>query len=1150
MKPELSRQLEIFAEAVKRSGEEERRAYLEAACAGNTGLRQAVESLLAAHQQAGDFLKPEARANSTTLVIITEKPGDRIGRYKLLQQIGEGGCGVVYMAEQEEPVRRRVALKVIKLGMDTRQVVARFEAERQALAMMDHPNIARVLDAGATETGRPYFVMELVRGTRITEFSDQQKLSTRERLELFMLVCSAVQHAHQKGIIHRDLKPSNVLVTIIDGTPVPKVIDFGIAKATNQQSLTDKTLFTAFEQFIGTPAYMSPEQAEMSGVDIDTRSDIYSLGVLLYELLTGQPPFDAAELARSGLDGIRRTLREQEPPKPSTRLNTLAEGDLTTVARARQTEAPKLIHLVRGDLDWVVMKCLEKDRGRRYETANGVVMDLQRHLRNEPISARPPSAAYRFSRLVRRHKLAFAAASAVVLTLLFGLITTQQQAVRARKAEQAARRAAQAERTQGEQARAQRDRAVRAEADAQVKATAASDAWTAARRNAYAAEINVAFQALAEHNLGRARELLNRQRPGAGEADLRGFEWRYLWQLCQGDELATFHDEGAHAAAFSPDGRVFAYASAKITVRDSASLKIVATLDKNATTLSFSPSDKLLASGHGSGVTLWDTATWREVRALPGTTLGCRFSPDGRWLLTGVDGGWRLWDTRTWEPAGDCPDAPPSRWHGRNALAFSPDSQFLVTGAWEVFEIGDHLRVWRLPGMEELPSIQFGGFGGGIPPISAAFSADGKNLIVGHWTGLIIVWEFATRKVVATLKEHTGSVTAVAVAADGSTFATTAADRTINVWDAATFKHLARLRGHVGEVWSGAMSPGGRLVVSGSAEGTTKLWSTDTRHTDTVLNDAGVMVGFLDGGRHLVVASTNNVFMWTPATGARVDFPVPTSNVVHLATIKGLNNKSYDLKPDEPLYARGRRDGSIELRQLTTNAKVTEWPGHDEAVVTVAFSADSQRLATSTTKGEVKVWDPATRREVMRIEPVNRRLICLAFSADGKTLAGAGVSSRVWVWDVATGREILELGGHGDAVTAMAFSPDGTMLVTTAMPTDEARLWELPSGRPVTTLKGHVQGVIGVSFSPDGKTLATASHDRKVKLWNVATQQELITFPFAAHLISARFSPDGQALAVGYFDERGMRIQLVHAPSFDEIVARERTQTAKASSPH
>ncbi len=423
---------DIYLRALDKQSLEAREAYLEGACGDNLSLRNKVEALL--RENAEDsFLESPALAETEILTeTVIESPGTMVGRYKILQRIGEGGMGAVYMAEQTEPVTRKVALKIIKLGMDTKQVVARFEAERQALAMMDHPNIAKVLDAGATDNGRPYFVMELVRGVPITEYCDKNKLSAKERLELFIPVCQAIQHAHHKGIIHRDVKPSNVMVTLHDGHPVPKVIDFGIAKATNQK-LTEKTLFTNYAQMIGTPAYMSPEQAEMSGLDVDTRTDVYSLGVLLYELLTGTTPFPAKELLSMGYGEMQRVISETEPPKPSTRMSTMQHEERTSIAKNRSIDASGLDAAFRGDLDWIVMKSLEKDRTQRYETVNGLAADVQRHLNNEPVTAAAPTFGYQLKKFYRRNRGYMRAAAMVVGLLAIVSAFATFQAIRANR---------------------------------------------------------------------------------------------------------------------------------------------------------------------------------------------------------------------------------------------------------------------------------------------------------------------------------------------------------------------------------------------------------------------------------------------------------------------------------------------------------------------------------------------------------------------------------------------------------------------------------------------------------------------------------------------------------------------------------------------
>src|SRR5437588_660577 len=533
----------IFMEALQKQTPEGRAAFLDQACA-DAELRHSVELLLKAHDKAGPFLQGFPQNDPTIDQPDRERPGTLIGPYKLLQQIGEGGMGTVFMAEQQQPVRRKVALKVIKAGMDTRQVIARFEAERQALAMMDHLNIARVLAVGATDSGRPYFVMELVHGVPITKYCDDNHLTPRQRLELFVPVCQAIQHAHQKGIIHRDVKPSNILVTMYDGKPVPKVIDFGVAKATEQR-LTERTLFTQYGTMVGTLEYMSPEQAEMSALGADTRSDIFSLGVLLYELLTGSTPLSHKRLKEAAYGEVLRMIREEEPPKPSTRLSDSGEA-LASISAQRHTEPAKLTKLVRGELDWIVMKTLEKDRNRRYETASAFAADVQRYLKDEPVQACPPSAWYRFRKFARRNKRALATAALLGVMLLVAVGAVVASALWAANARLAVEVATKKELEQ----------------------------------NLYFTHIALAERELYDKNWGRAAELLDEC-----PAHLRGWEWYYLKRLRHSPPITLSLGPRARLEnfsdlAFSPDGGWLATPSGEkdIKVWDAATGKEVAAL--------------------------------------------------------------------------------------------------------------------------------------------------------------------------------------------------------------------------------------------------------------------------------------------------------------------------------------------------------------------------------------------------------------------------------------------------------------------------------------------------------------------------------------------------------------------------------------------
>jgi WD40 repeat protein/serine/threonine protein kinase len=1030
-----------------------------------------------------------------------EPTGRRIGRYKLLEIIGEGGFGTVWMAEQTEPVRRKVALKIIKLGMDTRQVVARFEAERQALALMDHPNIARVLDAGATEVGRPYFVMELVRGVPITDFCDARGLSTRERVELMIPVCQAVQHAHQKGVIHRDLKPSNILVTEQDGRAVPRVIDFGVAKAI-EEPLTNKTLFTRFHQFLGTPAYMSPEQAGLGGLDVDTRTDIYSLGVLLYELLTGRPPLNARELRDVGHEALLKIIREVEPPKPSTRLSTLKWEDLTTVAARRREEPQRLPRLVRGDLDWIVLKALEKDRARRYETANGLAADLRRYLENEPIAARPPSSLYRFQKLARRNSLAVTAVGAVAIALVAGSITTWWQARRA-------------------------ERHLEQE-----------------RLNVYISGMNAAHQAITLNDYASAVELLDRLRPGRDETDFRGFEWRHLWQRCQGNELEAFPNAGDDlnqcAVTFSPDGRFLVHVGAgRVVVRDARSRRPLTNLVVEAHTLSFSPDSQTLvtASRWTPGtVRFWNTASWEEQPSprLTNATAPALFSPDGRWLITGTPdlSHYQLWSTRTWERVAGCPAHPTLAHLERSVVAFSADSRLLVTPWLDFPTQNGQVSVWKIPSLERVADLAPASH----PLAAAAFLPGTDYLLTGSWMGRLFVWDLGTHPpaLVGEQQEHTSTIPSISVAGGAKTFATASWDQSLCLWDASTFKPVARWRGHRREIFATAMSPDGELVASSSRDGSVRLWPSRPQKTGEELDDAGIGVGFISQGHTTVFGPSAGDYRWQLVTGTnRVVIPIEATPPLKF----DFNLRPWAVKPGESVAALGRTDGQVELWDLLARKRSAVWHAGSNWIRAVDFSPNGQFLATGDDVGMVRIWDVTTLTETGSFHAMPSPIQALAFSPDGTRLATGSYSSKpTRVWNVARQEPVLFLDVTANEVV---FAPDGRWLVVCSVQDNAARIFELPSGGPKPPLKGHLGGVVHASVSPDGRTLATTDYHGWIKLWNTATSQEVATIPHPGTANALRFSPDGRTLLASYWMWPGIRAQFLRAPRLEEIAAME-----------
>jgi WD40 repeat protein/tetratricopeptide (TPR) repeat protein len=1091
----------IFKAALKLESAAERTAFLKSACRGDAELLSRVEALLKVHFEDKSFLKSPAGTDVTfDYSPLTEKPGTIIGRYKLLQQIGEGGFGVVYMAEQEKPIRRRVALKIIKLGMDTKQVIARFEAERQALAMMDHPNIARVLDAGATDTGRPYFVMELVKGIPITEYCDKNNLDTRQRLDLFINVCKAVQHAHQKGIIHRDIKPTNVMITLHDGIPVPKVIDFGIAKAT-QQRLTEKTLFTEFRQFIGTPEYMSPEQAEMSGLDVDTRTDIYALGVLLYELLTGTTPFGDKELRSAAYDEIRRIIREDEPPKPSTKLSTLGEA-LTDVAKHRNSGPNQLRRMIRGELDWIVLKTLEKDRTRRYETANGLVRDVQRYLADEPVVAGPPSTVYRVRKFVRRNKAAVMTTAAIAAVIVIGFVVSTImyfQAEQARKKESAARVVAVESKQQAEQAE------------------------EAEKKQRHRAE-----QFLAEAQLDRGIRLLN-EGNGLGLLDLlearitadqipdiresAGRLWAIAHDLWSGRLVHVMRSAEEQDLAFSPDGKLLAIPS-------NMTVQLWDGLGKRISAVEFSPDGRLLAAHSVEGVSrLWDVATGEPVGPVLEHDVGtgesskeywelnrawwsAAFSPDSNLLATAsLDGTVQLWETDTGQPY-----RKPFRYEMEVwAVAFSPDGRLLASMSKD-----QTVQLWEVASGEPYgPLLRQAGSGGYNDQV--LFSPDGKLLAT---SGAGDLWETESgQKKTNRLQHGKKWVEDLVFSPDGKLLATTSTEWMVRLWETDTGQQYGQPLNHEAQVGVVAFGPEGRLLATGSHDQTVRLWdfasgqpySRPLRHQGYLLH----RVIFSPDGRFLAssVAVRGTTRIWRAYQPLRTEVVAQRSGIGADA-----------ISPDGKVGAM-ISDNTVHLWDTETFKALGEPLRHDSQVSTIALSPDGKLLATVSgiyPKTTIMLWDVDTGDLIGTLLKTMANQ-ALAFSPDCKLLAGGAGFSGAVLFETGTQERLYTL-NCGGQVHGLAFSPDGKVLAT-GPEKGTVQLRDVATGEQLGPALVHGEPVLAVVYSPDGKLLATASGEdcQNVRIWDVGGGPPYHSLALPAGAISGTealesFSKDGTLL--------------------------------------
>jgi WD40 repeat protein/serine/threonine protein kinase/Flp pilus assembly protein TadD len=1105
----------LFLKTLQRSPDE-RPEFLDRACGGDAALRAQVASLLEARGGAASF--PESPAQTFELPVPPlvemadgpvlsqptaspgEGPGTVIGPYKLLQQIGEGGMGAVYMAEQTAPVQRKVAVKVIKAGMDSKQVIARFEAERQALAMMDHANIARVLDAGATESGRPYFVMELVLGVPITQYCDDNRLTPRERLELFVPVCQAIQHAHQKGIIHRDVKPSNVMITLYEGKPVPKVIDFGVAKATEQR-LTERTLLTQYGAMVGTLEYMSPEQAEMNGLGVDSRSDIFSLGVLLYELLTGNTPLSHKRVREAAYCEVLRLIQEEEPPRPSTRLSDSGEA-LASISAQRHMEPAKLAKLMRGELDWIVMKTLEKDRNRRYETASGFAADVQRYLNDEPVKACPATALYRFRKFARRNKPVLVTAGIIALALVLGTAVSVWQAIRATQAGNVAEERAeqlqqdlkslQAANTLIETARAHADLRQwdKAEADFTKAAQRRPDhalVWIDrrdfhARLGLWELAANDSLQALTVLEPGDPSSCYHHALLRLYAGDSQGYRQacaRMVERFGQATD-PRFSDDLARACLLVPDPvvdpvRLVGFAErANVAVHLPWRAHTLGTAHYRAGHYEqavFHLRDSLTVDPNWPGRTLN-----HAVLAMAYHCLGQ--ADEARQALENAA---RLISNTTQEMLrNDVGEIPPNWCDWLESLLLYREAKILIDGSPPPADARLHVaraRVFACIGDKEKAEAA----------CAKAVELEPTNLTIRLECSLVY----------GNLGQWDRALSHLSKASELER-----ADANLGFW----WFQLAIAHWHVGEKdeaghwygqalkWMATNQPRNAKLRRLRAEAAYLLGIQDHRRFQGHNQLVRSVVFSSDGTRALSGGDDRTLRLWDVATGKE------------LRCFKGHDSQiwSVALSPDGRRALSASRD--MRLWDLETGKELLRFQ-HPSGVWSVAFSPDGRRALSGTYK-TLHLWDLESGKELARLGEHTDVVRSVTFSPDGQLALSGSHDGTIRLWDLATGKEIRRLTGHKHLVLSVAFSPDGRHALSGGCD-KTVRLWDVPSGEQLGCFRGHQWNVESVAFSPDGRRALSGSSDGTIRLWELPAGRELCGLG-TEDVFSVAFSPDGR----------------------------------------